>query len=271
MTPEVSIIIVNYNTGNLLYNCLKSIKANAGTGFEVIVADNNSGDGSISCCADFWNDGRFRLLRLDRNYGFSRANNMGAALASGTILHFLNPDTELQQDIDQDYAEALKHPDAVYVNPLVNRDGSMENDRMPLPVLRDIMLWNMGSPKARYWYKGASVIISSRNFRRLGGWCEDYFLFAEDLDLFYRIMEQGIPVREAGSVIFHLGGGSTSSLWKSLDREIMVQKSNRIFFRKYFSGREYLKSKLYYLFHNLVKHPSAVPSYIRAWYLSGKA
>ena len=239
MTPEVSIIIVNYNTGNLLYNCLKSIKANAGTGFEVIVADNNSGDGSISCCADFWNDGRFRLLQLDRNYGFSRANNMGAALASGTILHFLNPDTELQQGIDQDYAE--------------------------------IMLWNMGSPKARYWYKGASVIISSRNFRRLGGWCEDYFLFAEDLDLFYRIMEQGIPVREAGSVIFHLGGGSTSSLWKSLDREIMVQKSNRIFFRKYFSGREYLKSKLYYLFHNLVKHPSAVPSYIRAWYLSGKA
>ena len=87
MTPEVSIIIVNYNTGNLLYNCLKSIKANAGTGFEVIVADNNSGDGSISCCADFWNDGRFRLLQLDRNYGFSRANNV--MKVRGILLHIL--------------------------------------------------------------------------------------------------------------------------------------------------------------------------------------
>lgn len=270
MNPEVSIIIVNYNTGDLLYNCLRSILSNVGVGYEVIVADNCSSDGSVSACAGFWKDSRFRIIRLESNSGFSRANNMAAAQASGKIFHFLNPDTELAEGIDSDYIAALEHPEAVYVNPLVNRDGTLENDRMPIPVLRDILLWNVGSSKARYWYKGASVIISSENFRRAGGWCEDYFLFAEDLDLFYEFWEHGIPVKEARTRIFHLGGGSTSSVWRSLDREVMVQKANRIFFRRHFSHFQYVLSKLYFLFHNIFRHPSRVPLYVRAWHLGGK-
>ena len=234
MLPKVSIIIVNYNTGKLLYNCLDSIRKYVNLDYEVFVADNKSDDDSVARCREFWENDAFVLLQMEKNIGFAKANNVAAVKATGKILHFLNPDTELSLGITQDYLQAMLHAESVYVNPLVNGNGSLENDRMPIPVLKNIKLWNAGSEDAEYWYKGASVIISAENFRRIGGWCEEYFLFAEDLDLFYRIMEQGIPVREAGSVIFHLGGGSTSSLWKSLDREIMVQKSNRIFFRKYY-------------------------------------
>ena len=270
MKPEISIIIVNYNTGSLLYNCLKSIESNTDIGYEVLVADNCSSDDSVARCEEFWADSRFHLIRLADNLGFSKANNIAASKASGRIFHFLNPDTELAGGITEDYREALMHDEAVYVNPLVNRDGSLENDRMPLPLLRDILLWNIGSPKARYWYKGASVIVSSDNFHKAGGWCEDYFLFAEDLDLFYEFWRHRIPVRETGTRIFHLGGGSTSSVWESLDREVMVQKANRIFFRRHFSHAQYMLSKLYFLFHNLFRHPSRVPFYIRAWRLSAK-
>lgn len=270
MKPDISIIIVNYNTGRLLYNCLSSIASNVKAGYEVIVVDNHSADDSLACCEGFWSKPGFRLERLDRNLGFAKANNIGAGMAKASLFHFLNPDTELPEDIAEDYATALQNLGKVYVNPLVNRDGSYENDRMPFPFIRDIILWNAGSKKAGCWYKGASVIIHASDFRLIGGWCEDYFLYAEDLDLFYEARAHGIPAVMLEKKIYHLGGGASMSRWNSLEREIMVQKSNRLFFRKHSTEFQYFLSKLYYLFHTLLKRPSAVPFYIRAWRLSGK-
>ena len=260
----ISIIIVNYNTGKLLFNALDSIRRSLACEYEVIVADNASQDESVSLCSSFWSDRRFILLRTGANLGFSRANNMAAGISSGEILHFLNPDTEITSAMESDYEKAVAEPSYVYVNPLINADGSHENDMMPIPSLRDIFFWNFRRKKARFWYKGASVIISRGNFEKLGGWCEDYFLFSEDLDLFYEIWEHGIPIKELPAVIYHLGGGSTRAV-SSVDREIMVQKSLRLFFRKHYSTLQYVLCKLYYLLHNLVRHPSAVPLYLKAW------
>ena len=190
-----------------MYNCLESISRYVNLDYEVIVADNHSADSSVSECEKFWDDRTFRLIELDENLGFAKANNIAAGQATGRIIHFLNPDTELAPGITQDYLQALLHPEFVYVNPLVNRNGSLENDRMPIPVLRNIRLWNAGSAEAQYWYKGASVIISTDNFRRIGGWCEDYFMYAEDLDLFYMLWQHDIRIQDARTKIFHLGGG----------------------------------------------------------------
>ncbi len=261
----ISIIIVNYNTGKLLFNALDSIRRSLACEYEVIVADNASQDESVSLCSSFWSDRRFILLRTGANLGFSRANNMAAGISSGEILHFLNPDTEITSAMESDYEKAVAEPSYVYVNPLINADGSHENDMMPIPSLRDIFFWNFRRKKARFWYKGASVIISRGNFEKLGGWCEDYFLYAEDLDFFYRLWLASIPIRSLSSEIYHLGGGSSSNRWNALEREIVVQKSNRLFFRKYFSSFEYFLVKLYFLLHNLIKRPSSVPFYIKAW------
>ena len=268
MLGKVSVIIVNYNTGHLLYNCLESISRYVNLDYEVIVADNHSADSSVSECEKFWDDRTFRLIELDDNLGFAKANNIAAGQATGRIIHFLNPDTELAPGITQDYLQALLHPEFVYVNPLVNRNGSLENDRMPIPVLRNIRLWNAGSAEAQYWYKGASVIISTDNFRRIGGWCEDYFMYAEDLDLFYMLWQHDIRIQDARTKIFHLGGGSSSARWSALRREVEVEKSNKRFFRRHFSMMEYVKSKLYYFFHHLAKRPEYIPRYLSAWFLS---
>ena len=90
----VSIIIVNYNTRELLRNCLASIRDNLTTDYETIVVDNASTDNSMALCEDFRQDRRFIFIRNEENLGFAKANNIGAAAASGRILHFLNPDTE---------------------------------------------------------------------------------------------------------------------------------------------------------------------------------
>lgn len=268
MLPKVSIIIVNYNTGKLLYNCLDSIRKYVNLDYEVFVADNKSDDDSVARCREFWENDAFSLLQMEKNIGFAKANNVAAAKATGKIFHFLNPDTELSLGITQDYLQAMLHAECVYVNPLVNGNGSLENDRMPIPVLKNIKLWNAGSEDAEYWYKGASVIISAENFRRIGGWCEEYFLFAEDLDLFYELWRHHIPILDARTRIFHLGGGSTSSRWSALRREIQVEKSNRIFFKRHFSFIEYAKSKFYYFVHHMAKRPEYVPRYLAAWFLS---
>lgn len=268
MLPKASIIIVNYNTGRLLYNCLDSIRKYVHLDYEVFVVDNKSTDDSVARCREFWEDNAFVLLQMEKNLGFSKANNIAAAKATGRIFHFLNPDTELSLGITQDYLQAMLHTECVYVNPLVNRDGTLENGKMPIPVLDNIRLWNSGSDKAEYWYKGASVIISAENFRRIGGWCEDYFLFAEDLDLFYELWRNHIPICNARTRIFHFGGGSTSSQWSALRREIEVEKSNRIFFRRHFPLSEYVKSKVYYFFHHMAKRPGYVPRYLAAWLVS---
>lgn len=270
MRKDVSIIIVNYNTSELLCNCLRSIRRSLSVDYEVIVADNASTDDSIALCSDFKEDPRFIFKILDSNYGFAKANNIAAGAASGKLLHFLNPDTEIEEGMSDDYRTALNMPETVFVNPLVNRDGSVENRPKPIPVLRDMFFWYFCRKKARVWYKGASVIMSREVFEKVGKWSEDYFMYAEDLDLFYSLSLAGIPVLSLSSAIRHYGGGSSSRRWTNLEREVVVQRSTRLFYKKYFSNFQYVAIKLYFVFHYLLKDPGRVPADIKAWRLSGK-
>ncbi len=270
MRREVSIVIVNYNTGNFLYNCLDSIRRCVDVDYEVIVADNASTDDSLSLCAPFFDDPRFVFLRLRDNLGFARANNIAADRSAGVMIHFLNPDTEVREDINDDYRKALLSPQSVYVNPLLNRDGSMENRPMPVPTVRNMLYWYFRRRKCIMWYKGASVIISSELFKTVGKWSEDYFMYAEDLDFFYTLSLHGVPVTSLSSVIYHYGGASSSKQWTTLGREIAVQKSTRIFYKKYFSKCQYVAVKIYFILHYIVKNPRRVPLDIKAWRMSGE-
>ena len=87
---DFSIIIVNYNSGRFLLDCVKSILNNlGGISYEIIVVDNKSSDSSFSDCASV-DDNHLILIQSGANMGFSRANNIGAEHASGNFLHFLN-------------------------------------------------------------------------------------------------------------------------------------------------------------------------------------
>ncbi|MBO5804714.1 MAG: glycosyltransferase family 2 protein [Bacteroidales bacterium] len=265
MPREISIIIVNYNSGELLSNCLTSIQKELTVDYEVVVVDNASTDGSMEQCAAFKDSGRFVFHSLGENLGFAAACNIGANLSTGDVLHFLNPDTELKPGANSDYLRVLENPGKVYVTPLVNRDGSAENDRMVLPVLRDIFWWNLNRKRARFWCKGASVILSRGNFIKVGRWSEDYFMYGEDLDLFYQFWKHDLEISLLTVPVYHLGGGCSQKVWNPLEREIKVQRSFRKFYDKYFTRWQYVAVKLYFLVHNLIKHPAKVKGDIKAW------
>lgn len=265
MAKDISIIIVNYNSGKLLSNCLESIRRELDIDYEVVVVDNASTDDSLALCATFDEDRRFIFHRIKRNLGFAQGCNIGADDSSGRVLHFLNPDTELRPGANGDYLQVLDDPTAVYVTPLVNSDGSVENGKMVLPVLKDIFWWNVARRRARFWCKGASVIISRENFQKVGRWSEDYFMYGEDLDLFYNFWVQGLEIKLLPTPVYHLGGGCSVKVWSSFEREVKVQRSFRKFYDKYFPRWKYMAVKCYFLLHNLIKHPSKVKGDIKAW------
>ena len=94
---KLSIIIVNYNVKHFLEQCLKSVeKALISLDSEVIVVDNNSVDGSVKMIKDKFPT--VKLIANNQNTGFSVANNQAIAVANGSYILLLNPDTVVQED-----------------------------------------------------------------------------------------------------------------------------------------------------------------------------
>ena len=232
---DFSIIIVNYNSGRFLLDCVKSILNNlGGLSYEIIVVDNNSSDSSFSDCASI-DDKRLILIQSGDNLGFSRANNIGAKHASGKFLHFLNPDTQISESLKDDYKRILidfsTDVHCVYVNPLRDKDGTTYYGKSALPGTMNWIKYYLCRNKVNWYYMGASVIIPTVDFNKIGKWNEKIFMYGEDADIFYRMNMYQLPIVELPSVIFHYGGGSSQKAFTNMAREILIQKSLRIYYK----------------------------------------
>lgn len=231
---RVSIIIVSFNTADLLADCLQSLHDDPDSEhWQIIVADNASADGSVAMVRE-----RFpavELLALDRNYGFAAANNRGAEVAGGHHLLFLNSDTVVPAGVIGELAEFLDAtPDATIVGArLLSPDGSLQLSARSFPgPLNTFLLYSglsrllpgvrpFGDPYLSYidhtqvndvnYVDGACLMMRRETFDRLGGWCEDYFLYAEDADLCFRARGLGGRVIYYGPRhITHVGGASAA-------------------------------------------------------------
>ncbi|MFZ1693690.1 MAG: glycosyltransferase family 2 protein [Flavobacteriales bacterium] len=205
MQPEVSIIIVNYNTREVLRACLDSIAQHAGLAHETIVVDNASNDASAEMVrADFpW----VRLIANTGNAGFSPANNMGMAHAQGEWLVLLNPDTALHARALATWLNDHRAHDAAISGPrLLNTDGSLQPSAWKVPVLRSAFLELIGFhrilgahhyPTTRFssdfepgFVSGAAMLFHRQWFQRSGG-LDPQLFWSEDTDLCMRIRAQG--------------------------------------------------------------------------------
>lgn len=232
---DFSIIIVNYNSKELLYNCVNSIVKNiSNIDYEVIVVDNFSSDNSFELCRNI-SDNRLKLIKANDNLGFARANNLGVKESSGKFLHFLNPDTEVDNKLLNDYLRIVNdyynHNKFVYVNPMRDLDGTVYYGKNYIPDTINYLKYLLCRSKAKWYYIGATVAMSREVFEQIGGWNEKIFMYEEDSDLFYKINKHNIPIVELPAVIFHYGGGSSKNAFTDMGREILIQKSLRIYFK----------------------------------------
>lgn len=137
--PDLSVVIVNYNTRDLLQNCLKSLYASQNIDLEIIVVDNASSDGSAQMVADIFPD--VTLLAQDSNTWFCGGNNIGSDYASCDYVLLLNPDTVVASDALQLMLNFLKqHSDYIGATAQLHYpDGNIQQTCSKIPTYRSLL------------------------------------------------------------------------------------------------------------------------------------
>jgi GT2 family glycosyltransferase len=233
--PTLSIIIVSYNTANLIGNCLKSIFEASNITREVFVVDNASTDGS----SDFIKD-KFPSVHLavnTENVGFAAANNQVLPQCKGKYIFFLNPDTEIMSDT---FSEAISFMDAntrigLAGTKIINPDGTLQwSVSYKYPGQRYTASEVSDLPGKIACVLGASMIARSKLIKKIEGFDEDFFLYGEDQDLCLRMRKMGHVIGYIDSAtVIHLGGQSEKD---SLSSEVWKKKihAEYIFYKKHY-------------------------------------
>lgn len=206
---DLSVIIVNYNTADLLASCLRSVLSQSACA-EVWVVDNASQDHSVAMVREQFPE--VRLIASPENLGFARANNLAARQATGRFIHYLNPDTVVRPGCFAAMLRFMEDHPAIgmagtrLLYPDHTEQGSVEKR---YPGQRHAKGCLAGLPGSIAWLLGASLIARREVVEQVGGFSEEYFLYGEDIDL-------GLTVRRAGwelgfiaeAVVIHWEGQS---------------------------------------------------------------
>ena len=218
---ELSIVIVSYNTSDLIGACLKSVYAADDISKEVFVVDNASIDGSVDFIRK--NFPSVRLIANTENRGFGAACNQALPQCTGRYIFFLNPDTEV---LPGAFKAAILYMDAMpnvglAGTRLINPDGTLhESVSLRYPGERYAGRELAALKGSIACVQGSSMIARSDVIKTVGGFDEDFFLYGEDLDLCLRIRKSGYEIGYIESaVVVHLGGQSErktplTELWR---------------------------------------------------------
>jgi len=250
---DLAIIIVNYNTRDLLFNCLKTIKTaeKPPKGIEVIVVDNGSTDDSRKMLKKEFPE--VKTILNNKNLGFSKANNQATKIANSKYYLFLNSDTELKKYSLVKPLKYLKtHPKVGAITiKLFLKNGEVDYDNhrnFPTPWVAFTKFSGLSSlfPNSTFFNSyhlgrknlnsvhaipvtaGSFIMIPTNIFDRLGGWDENFFFYGEDIDLCFRISASGYKIiYYPKTSALHLRGAS-SGLRKENSFTASSDRANRL-------------------------------------------
>ena len=227
----ISIVIVNWNSGTLLENCVRSLLANA-AGREIIIVDNASVDSSLNFAGKIGTN--LLILRNDRNIGFAAANNLGWQAGKGDSILFLNPDTECLPESAERLEQTLKSSAAIWAvggrlmspagKPQLNFNvqsfpsvASVASEMLGIDEIWPLNPWcrrmrignaeralDVDQPAA------ACLMVSRSALEFIGGFDGAFYpAWFEDVDLCRRIRNQGGRIQyEPNAAFLHHGGYS---------------------------------------------------------------
>ena len=208
--PDVSAVIVLYNTADLIAPCLRSVLDSRGVSLEVFVVDNASSDGGAAIVRE-----RFpsvHLVENSLNRGFGAANNQVLPRCAGRYVVLLNPDTEVPPEAFRKMADYMDaSPRVGLAGPTVRNPDGTRQDTVSLryPGQKRSSGEVSGLPGKIACVLGACQIVRATLMRDLGGFDEDFFLYGEDQDLCLRIRKEGHEIGNIDTaVILHHGGKS---------------------------------------------------------------
>ncbi len=280
---DLSIIIVNYKTAQLVIDCIDSVYAQTHQhSFEIIVVDNHSQDNSQGLIlakhpSVIW-------MEMGYNSGFARANNAGIRIANGEYILLLNGDTiVLENALDKtiNLMKANSNASACGVQ-LLNIDGSTQisgahtvkgglNILLTIPYIGNVVRYwgykfkskipsvqNVGVEKVEVdWIIGAFILARKNVLERCGLLDEDFFMYSEEIEWCSRLKQQGPLYLFSGPKIIHIGGGAsqtafdtkswdnTYDVWSRKAAQIML--SNLVRVRKEFGIFWFLVILFFYI------------------------
>lgn len=254
---DVSIIIVNYNTKSLTFQCIDSVyEKTKGVSYEIIVVDNNSTDGSQKLLSQ---DMRIVFVETGENLGFGKANNLGVEKSKGKYIFFLNSDTILVNNAIKclyDYSVHHKQLKLGAVGCLLeNPDGDKVHSYGFFPSKHSLLTESIkaglrlifqkaqqpvgfsvdGEGQIVDYVTGADVFVERTVIDKYGGFDPDFFMYYEDTEMQYRWRSHGlVNMIITFPRIIHLEGCSTNNKKKILNERklYMCMRSQQLYFKK---------------------------------------
>lgn len=280
VAPDLSIIIVNWNTRELLARCLESVQANLPADSEVWVVDNASTDGSAAMVRE-----RFPWVHLidnAENVGFARANNQALRAISGRYALLLNSDTLMPGgSLSGLLRFAAEHPQGgIFGVKLVNADGSFQASFNDFPTWRTMVLEAWGLLGSRHrnpyypsyppersttaqpcdWVGGACLLVRMQAVHQVGLLDESFFMYSEEMDWCFRMRKADWQVWYTPDIeVVHLGGGSADRMGPTQRMRLL---SSKVRFIEKHRGR--LLSRIVMLNFRLSSAFKALTFYVRS-------
>jgi N-acetylglucosaminyl-diphospho-decaprenol L-rhamnosyltransferase len=258
---RLSVIVVNWNTGELIRRCVESVYADlslctdlpAGE-VEVFIVDSASTDGSTLALQAQYPQATY--IFSPQNIGFGPANNLALRQASGEFILLLNPDTLVHPGAIESLLRFMEqYPDAgAAASRLLNPDGSLQHSCSPEPTLKGEFMrlfhlggvrpdgyypmetWDQASPRLVDVILGACMMLRKSVLDRVGLFDEQFFMYNEETDLCRRIRLAGWKIYwTPQAAVTHYGGQSTRQM--AAEMFVQLYRAKIIYFRKYHSPR----------------------------------
>ena len=258
-TPKLSIVVVNYNTRDLLRACLRSVLSSREPPvFELFVVDNASCDGSAAMVAAEFP--QVQMIECNVNGGYAHANNLALRRCKGDYLLLLNPDTVLPPRALKEMVDFMEaHPEAGIAGPkLVRENGSLDlacRRSFPSPEVSFYRMLGLSKlfPRSRRFGRynltyldpdqpaevdsvvGAFMMVRSEAAQQVGFLDDSFFMYGEDLDWAYRIKAKGWRVlyNPAVVVLHHKGASSRRHPRKAI---LEFYRAMHLFYKKHYAA-----------------------------------
>ncbi len=273
---DLSIIIVSFGTKEIITDCIKSVvKFTKGIKYEIIVVENGSTDGSLERIKELKKKySQIILIDAKSNIGFGKAQNLASKTAKGEYLLLLNSDTLVFDNAIKESLDNLKKiPQCgVYSCKLLNADKTIQASGGHFPTLGNVFAWqffiddlpivgrlipsfhpqlaSFDREQQMDWVTGAFMIIPRKVFVDAGGFDEKIFMYTEEMELCFRLRENGlITILQLTPAIIHLGGASNGSVF-ALTSEV---KNMIYFWRKHMPSWQLPLIKSFFYFGSLLR------------------
>ncbi len=276
---DVSVIIVNYNSNDLLENCLSSLtKFTNEVSYEIIVVDNASKPNKVGEVVSKYPE--VVLIKNSINRGFSAANNQGIKIAKGKYILILNNDTVFIENTIKKVLDFVQHKneEVIVGCKLLNKDGSWQNSFADFPSPLNYFTSNFFLyvlfPKTKFnkynqfnkrvseikevdFVTGAFMFCNANVIKKLNGFDERFFFYSEEIDLCYRFKQnKGKVFYYPFTSVIHLGGATVEKMqWFKFENQAKVYIQ---FPQKHFTGFKFLISILSHFLGIIIRIPISI-------------